>query len=57
MEFEDMRKIWDEQKGETMYVIDETALHKSVSRKKDAVSRKINRLEMKRCKKLNLLET
>lgn len=46
MEFEDMRKIWDEQKGETMYVIDETALHKSVSRKKDAVSRKINRLEI-----------
>jgi hypothetical protein len=47
MEFEDMRKIWDEQKGESMYVIDETALHTSVTRKKDATSRRINRLEMK----------
>lgn len=46
MEFEEIRKVWDEQKGETMYVINESALHKSVTRKKNAVSRKMNRLEI-----------
>lgn len=46
MEFEEIRKVWDQQKGETMYIINERALHKSVTRKKNAVSRKINRLEI-----------
>jgi hypothetical protein len=46
MEFEEMRKVWDEQKGETMYIIDESAMHKSVTRKKNAVGRRINRLEI-----------
>lgn len=47
MEFEEMQKIWNEQKGENMYVINETALHKSVTREKNAVSRRISRLEIK----------
>lgn len=46
MEFEEMQKIWNEQKGETMYAINETALHKSVTRKKNAASRRINRVEI-----------
>lgn len=46
MEFEEMQKIWDEQKGETMYAINESALHKSVTRKKDAASRRINKVEV-----------
>lgn len=47
MEFEKIRKVWDEQKGETMYIINETVLHKCMTRKKDAVSRRINRIEIK----------
>lgn len=46
MEFEEMQKIWDEQKGETMYAINETALHNSIGRKKDAASRRINKVEI-----------
>jgi hypothetical protein len=46
MEFEEMQKVWDEQKGETMYVINEAALHRSVTRKKNAASRRISRLEI-----------
>ena len=46
MDFEEMRKVWDEQKGEIMYVIDEAALNRTVTRKKDAVARRINRLEI-----------
>ncbi|MEO9481795.1 MAG: hypothetical protein ABJG47_00025 [Ekhidna sp.] len=46
MEFEEMQKIWDEQKGETMYAINETALHKSVTSKKKAASRRINIVEI-----------
>lgn len=46
MEFEEMQKVWNEQKGETMYVIDETALHRSVTRKKDAAGKRINRVEI-----------
>ena len=45
MEFEEMQKIWNEHKGETMYAINETALHKIVTRKRDAASRRINRVE------------
>lgn len=45
MEFEEMQKIWNEQKGETMYAINETALHRSVTRKKNAAGKKINRVE------------
>ncbi|MEO9870998.1 hypothetical protein [Ekhidna sp.] len=46
MEFEEMQKIWDEQKGETMYAINEMALHKSVTRKKNAASKRINKVEI-----------
>lgn len=46
MEFEEMKKIWDEQKGETMYAINETALHRNVTRKKNAASRRINTIEI-----------
>lgn len=41
-----MQKIWDEQKGETMYAINETALHRSVTRKKKAASQRINKVEI-----------
>lgn len=46
MEFEEMQKFWNEQKGETMYAINEPALHSSVTDKKDAASRRINRVEI-----------
>lgn len=46
MEFEEIQKIWNEQKGETMYAIDENALHKSVTRKKNAATRRINKVEI-----------
>ncbi len=46
MEFEEMQKIWNEQKGETMYAINETALHKSITRKKNAASKRINLVEI-----------
>lgn len=46
MEFEEMQKIWDEQKGENMYVINESTLHQSITRKKDAASRRISKVEI-----------
>lgn len=46
IEFEKMQKVWNEQKGETMYVINEATLHDTVMRKKDAASRRINRVEI-----------
>ncbi len=46
MDFEEMQKVWDEQKGETMYAINEAALHQSVTRKKNAAGKRINRVEI-----------
>ena len=46
MEIEDLQKIWNEQKGENMYAINETALHQSIRRKKASASRKINLTEI-----------
>lgn len=46
MEFEEMQKVWDEQKGENMYIINESALHRSVTCKKDAASKRINHEEV-----------
>ncbi len=46
MEFEEMQKIWNEQKGETMYAIDESALHRSITRKKNNISRKVSIVEL-----------
>ena len=41
-----MQKIWDKQKGENMYVINESALHRSVTKKKNAASRRIGIVEI-----------
>lgn len=46
MKFEEMQKIWNEQKGETMYAINESALHQSIGRKKEAISRKVSLVEI-----------
>ena len=46
IEFEKMQKVWNEQKGEAMYVINEAALHDTVVRKKDDARRRINRVEI-----------
>lgn len=46
MEIEEMQKIWNEQKGETMYAIDEDALHRSINRKKNAASHRMDHAEI-----------
>ena len=46
MEIEELQKIWNDQKGETMYAINESALHRSITRKKNVASRKINKVEI-----------
>ncbi len=45
MEFEDMKKIWDEQNNENIYAINESELHRRVIRKKNRVKRMINKYE------------
>lgn len=35
MEFEEMKKIWNQQNNEPMYAINETALHRSIRAKRD----------------------
>ncbi len=45
MKFEDMKKIWDEQKQQHLYVIDEKLLHENILAKKRGASRFINRME------------
>jgi hypothetical protein len=44
--FEDIQKVWDKQKGKVMYIIDESALRKSVIRKKDTASKRIRHNEI-----------
>ena len=46
MEFEDMKKIWDEQNNENIYAINESELHRRVIRKKNRVKRMINKFEL-----------
>ena len=46
MELEELQKIWNEQKGETMYAINESALHQSITRKKNAGSRRMTIVEI-----------
>ena len=46
MEFEEMQKVWNEQKSEAMYVINEDALHNRIKSKKRAASRRINTVEI-----------
>jgi hypothetical protein len=38
MEFEEMRKIWDVQNNEPIYVVNETAMHKSIMSKKNRIN-------------------
>jgi Ca2+/Na+ antiporter len=38
MEFEEMRKIWDVQNNEPMYVVNETAMHKNIMSKKNRIN-------------------
>ncbi len=45
MEFEEIQKVWNEQKGENMYVINESTLHKNVIRKKNASAKRIEIVE------------
>lgn len=42
MEFEDMKKIWDEQNNEPLYAINEEALHRSIKAKKEKAARLTN---------------
>jgi hypothetical protein len=42
MEFEQMKKIWDEQKQEALYVINEEALHDSIRAKKAKAHKMMN---------------
>lgn len=39
MEFEEMRKVWDSQNNEPLYVINESALHRSILSKKKKAGR------------------
>jgi len=45
MEFEELKKVWDNQNNRTMYTIDETALHGIVTRKKKGAIRKARFME------------
>ena len=45
MEFEDMKKIWDEQNNENIYAINESELHSRVIRNKKRVRRMANKFE------------
>lgn len=46
MEFEQMQKLWDEEKKENYFVINEEAMHQSVGAKKNAANRRINLVEI-----------
>jgi hypothetical protein len=46
IDFKDIQKVWDQQKGETMFTINEASLHKSITHKNDAIRKKINRNEI-----------
>ena len=46
MEIEELQKVWNEQKGEHMYTINENALRKVISRKKNAAAKHVNRTEI-----------
>lgn len=46
MEFEEMQKVWNDQQGETMYAINESALHNRIKSKKKAANRRINIVEI-----------
>jgi len=45
MEFKDMQVIWNSEKQETLFAIDETALHAMIKRKGKSITRWMERLE------------
>ncbi len=45
MKFEEMKKIWDEQNNEHMYVINETRLRATIEEKKKKASGLVNKME------------
>jgi hypothetical protein len=45
MEFEEMKKIWDSQNNENLYVINETALHIRIKQKGRSINRNISFFE------------
>ena len=45
MEFEEMKKIWDSQNNQPMFVIDERTLHQQVERKVKTTKRSANMME------------
>jgi len=46
MKFEEMKKIWDEQNKQHLFVIDEDRLRQSIEEKKGKSSRLVNRMEV-----------
>lgn len=46
MEFDELKKIWDQQNNQPLYVINEEALHKRVQVKKKAAAKKANWMEV-----------
>lgn len=46
MKFEDMKKIWDEQREEHVYVINEQQLHENIKSRKQGASRMVNKMEL-----------
>ncbi|MEM6700363.1 MAG: hypothetical protein AAF599_18305 [Bacteroidota bacterium] len=46
MEFEEIQKVWSEQKSEEMYAVNENALHNSIRSKQKEASKKMNRIEI-----------
>lgn len=46
MEFEQMQKIWDEEKKENFFIINEEGMHRSVKAKKIAANREVNLTEI-----------
>ena len=46
MDFNDMKKIWDEQNQQSVYAIDEEALHNNVIKKKNRAALIANRTEV-----------
>jgi len=45
MEFEDLQRIWDEQKNESLYAINEEALHKRIAKSRRSIEFGLNMLE------------
>lgn len=46
MEFDQMKKIWDEEKKENLFVINEEAMKRSITSKKRAANREVNVTEI-----------